>query len=120
MKGSGRDTIDRFTELGLDCEDRKDTARAIENYEKALGIMAAPMNYLAWLYLEQGRTGDALPISHMAMQLAPRNPGYLDTYATALYQSGDYQKAVEIMEKAAAFDEKFLSKLNQYRQAIKH
>ena len=120
MKGNNQDALGDLTKRGLYYEEKKDIAKAIENYEKALSVMAAPMNNLAWLYLEQGRTDEALPISQMAVQLAPKNPGYLDTYATALYKSGNNKKAAEIMEKAAAFDTQYLSKLNQYRQAIKN
>ena len=119
LRGNNQDAISNFTERGLDFEDKKNTAEAIENYEKALSVMAAPMNNLAWLYLEKGRIGEALPLSHMATQLTPNNARHLDTYATALYKSGNYQEAVKAIEKAAALDTQFQSKLDEYRKSIK-
>lgn len=119
MRGNNQDALSNFTKRGLDFEGEKNTTKAIEYYEKALSVMAAPMNNLAWLYLEKGIIREALPLSRMAAQFTPNDARHLDTYATALYKSGNYQEAVNAIEKAAALDTRFQNKLDEYRKSIK-
>ncbi|PWU12074.1 MAG: hypothetical protein C5B51_01355, partial [Terriglobia bacterium] len=62
----GKETPDAFASLvnkGAAYENAGDSARAIEAYREALGGLAAPMNQLAWLYLQQSRTDEALPLA---------------------------------------------------------
>jgi tetratricopeptide (TPR) repeat protein len=120
LRNQESNALDAVTQQGLYYEEQRDTANAIATYEKAVGLMAAPMNNLAWLYLEQGRTAEALPLSQMAVQLTPHHAGYLDTYAEALFKTGNYREALKIMEQAAGLDSRFRDKLPKYRRAVQN
>jgi tetratricopeptide (TPR) repeat protein len=102
---------------GLEYEKAGDSAHAIEAYKEALSIMSTPMNQLAWLYFQQGRTDDALPLARLSADLSPDNAAILDTLAEVLAGHGDRAEAVRWMEKAAALDSRYREKLARLKQA---
>ncbi len=118
LRGGEDEGLQSLTQKGLYFEGEKDTTRAISHYADALALVAAPANNLAWLYLEKSRLKEALPISRLAVQMAPGNANYLDTLGEILYRSQEYREAVQIMERASQLDTRYLNKLNNYRQAI--
>ncbi|MGZ4839457.1 MAG: tetratricopeptide repeat protein [Terriglobales bacterium] len=89
---------------GVRAQDRKDTAAAIENYERAIregdhsGIAA---NNLAWLYVEQGANLErALELAESARSLAPENPAILDTVGLVRLRLRKYTEAIQVLESA--------------------
>ncbi|MCP4265917.1 MAG: hypothetical protein GY777_10135 [Candidatus Brocadiaceae bacterium] len=98
LRGDGNDALSLATKEGLLCEEGKDTIKAIAAYEKALSLMADPMNNIAWLYLEQGRIEDSLSLSQIAVQLTPNNANHLDTRTEVLLKSGEYAEALKVMD----------------------
>ena len=97
-------------------EEKKEFAKAITAYEKAIALMANPMNNLAWLYLQEqeDQIETALPLSQLAVQLTPHDANHLDTLAEILSKKWDYQKALSLMETAAKLDEQYQYKLPQW------
>lgn len=116
----GAETPDAFSTLvekGKAYERAGDTSHAIEAYQQALTGMATPMNQLAWLYYQQSKTEQALPLARMAVQIDPQNPAILDTLAEVLARHGDRAEAEQWMEKAAALDERYRAKLQELKHA---
>ena len=101
-----------ITQKGLKFEQQKQIENAISAYEKALLLVAAPMNNLAWLYQKQDRFEDALPISRLAVQLSPNNPNHLDTLGEILAKIGKEKEAIEVIKKAAKLNPEYTEKLN--------
>jgi Tfp pilus assembly protein PilF len=78
-------------------------------------------NFLAWLLLTGPKPlrnpEEALPLARKALELAPRDPRYLNTLGVALYRAGKPAEAVVRLEKSlatrqgktAAFDLFFLA-----------
>jgi putative PEP-CTERM system TPR-repeat lipoprotein len=62
---------------------------------------AIVLNNLAWVGLQLKRN-DALQHAERANSLAPNQPQFIDTWASALSASGDYAKAIELQRKAVA------------------
>lgn len=79
--------------------------RSEETYRRLLDrVPEEPLtnNNLASLYLEQGKTADALARARVAYAGAPRSPVVLDTLGWALHRSGDPHAARPYLEQAAA------------------
>lgn len=76
--------------------------QAIEEYERLLPSKnAVVLNNLAWLYMEQGdKRAQALALQ--AYQAAPKNADVADTYGWILLQSGEVDKAVEVLSQSVA------------------
>ncbi|MFP2957568.1 DUF1570 domain-containing protein [Myxococcus sp. 1LA] len=55
---------------------------------------------LAWLFVTQGRSDDALPLARWAVSLAPWSPNALDTLAMALAGSGACEEARQTEHRA--------------------
>ena len=110
-------TLASLTQRGINHELHGDTVAAIAAYGEAVSTVAAPMNYLAWLYLQKGRLEDALTLSRVAVSLAPDSASFLDTLAEALYDTGDFPEALVAMEQAADLDGRYESKLVRFRGA---
>jgi tetratricopeptide (TPR) repeat protein len=118
MRGKSPGGFDpSLVQKGVEDERAGSPAHAIEDYKEALSNMALPMNQLAWLYLQQGRTDDALPLARLAADLSPDDAAILETLAEVLAKHGDRQEAIRWMEKAAAVDPKYRDKLTQLRQS---
>jgi tetratricopeptide (TPR) repeat protein len=105
-----------LVQKGLEYEKAGDSAHAIDAYKEALSNMALPMNQLAWLYLQQGRTDDALPLARLAADLSPDDPAILETLAEVLAKHGDRPGAIRWMGKAADMDPQYRDKLAQLKQ----
>ncbi len=71
--------------------------KAVEEYESLLSEMPNNfnvMNNLAYVLLESNeRFGDALKYAKQACDANPNNPGFLDTYAYAMYRNNKYEEA---------------------------
>jgi len=87
--------------------------KAIKAYQKAMNIMADPINYLAWHKQAQGKLDIALAYAGLAVQLNPKNAAYLDTLATIYSKKGKPALARKYLEKAALIDPKYKKKLGQ-------
>ncbi len=115
----GAETPDAFSALvqkGMAYEQAGDPTHAAEAYRQALAGLAAPMNQLAWIYFQQSKAEQALPLARMAAQIDPENPVILDTLAEVLAQHGDRTEAVQWMEKAAILDGRYRGRLDQLKQ----
>lgn len=100
-----------------------------EEYEKSLYFLydnSLTLNNFAYFLSEEGNDLDkAETMSRKAMELNPNNPTYIDTYAWILYKLGEYQKALEYMEKAlelageeAAGNEEYQKHLEAIKKAL--
>jgi tetratricopeptide (TPR) repeat protein len=75
---------------------------AADQFAKVLATQPShpdALNNLAWL-LAQQRSPRALELARRALVLQPRNPGYLDTLATALSLQGKLPEALEAQKQA--------------------
>ncbi|CAN2047830.1 Tetratricopeptide repeat protein [Candidatus Magnetomoraceae bacterium gMMP-1] len=106
------------TQKGIYYEEEKDIEKAIEAYKEALNMLADPMNYLAWLYHEQGERDKALPLARLAVEIAPDNPHALDTLAEILFELGEYAEALKVIKKAVALEPEYQNKLSKFQKAI--
>ena len=113
------DILNDIVEKGDHYYKQGDTDRAIAEYQKALNIMAAPMNHLAWIYQGQGRGDEALPLSRLAVQFSPNNANFLHTLAEILFEAREYAEALRLMEKAVRLDDGYREKLERFREAVK-
>lgn len=93
-----------LVEKGIAYERAGDTSHAAEAYQQALDTLATPMNQLAWLYYQQSKIEQALPLARMAAQIDPENPAVLDTLSEVLARHGDRTEAIKWMERAAGLD----------------
>jgi Tetratricopeptide repeat len=114
-----QDAFDALVEKGVAYEKAGDTSHAAEAYQQALAGLAVPMNQLAWLYYQQSKTEQALPLARMAAQIDPENPAVLDTLAEVLARHGDRAEAVKWMEKAASLDTQYRGKLEELKQTAR-
>lgn len=57
-------------------------------------------NDLAWTLLEEGRSGEALPLARAAAALEPWNPAVLDTLAAVLADLGQCPPALAVQRRA--------------------
>ncbi len=103
--------FDNAVQKGLEYDRQNDTANAVTSYEEAMTEAAAPMNQLAWDYLQQGKVEDALPLARLAVQLRPGQAAFLDTLAEVLFKKGDRDEAATWMAKAAALDPKYQGRI---------
>ena len=93
--------------------ERSEPNKAIKAYQKALNLMADPLNYLAWHYQKQGKIDQALAMAGLVIELYPDNASYLDTMATILRKKGKHSEARRYLEKAAKLNPKYQEKLNK-------
>jgi len=61
-------------------------------------------NYAYYLSLRKVRLADAEKYSAKSLLLKPDEPTFLDTYGWIFYQEGEYQKAVQLIEKAVKLE----------------
>jgi putative PEP-CTERM system TPR-repeat lipoprotein len=62
------------------------------------------LNNLAYILIEQGNHQKALQYAKHAAELSPEYPAVLDTYATTLFETGQFNEAVEVFDKVYNFD----------------
>ena len=110
------DTFSALIERGTAYEKAGDQPHAAAVYQQALSGLALPMNQLAWIYCQQSKTDQALPLARMAAQIDPENPAVLDTLAEVLARHGERSEALKWLEKAAGLDSRYQAKLDQLKQ----
>jgi tetratricopeptide (TPR) repeat protein len=92
--------------IGLIQEAVKDFPAARDAYEKLLSLSPnadVAMNNLAYLYAEHlGQLDRAYELAQKASRLQPDDPSTADTLGWVLYRRGDYPRAAELIEQAAA------------------
>jgi tetratricopeptide (TPR) repeat protein/cytoskeletal protein CcmA (bactofilin family) len=78
--------------------------KAVAECKKALEISprhAPALNRLAWLYAKQGTNiDDGIRLSKDAIQINPQSPEYLDTLSELYYIKGEFDNAIETINKA--------------------
>ena len=78
--------------------------KAISQYESLLDKLPnnfSVLNNIAYLLADNDeRLSDAVEYAKRAWQLRPNDPSVLDTYAYALYKTGEYEKASEYLQAA--------------------
>jgi hypothetical protein len=79
MRGNGEDSFGLLVAQGIDFDRKHDTADAQRSYENAVKQIAEPINNLAWIYLNSGRSKDAVGLATLAVQLRPDESRYVDT-----------------------------------------
>jgi tetratricopeptide (TPR) repeat protein len=100
---------------GLEKAGKKEEAKAV--FDKTLDVYEKlckeypncpwAHNSAAWLSVCCGRNLEAAKTHALkATELAPTNPGHIDTLAEIYFQMGDKDKAVEAQKKAIALDPK--------------
>ena len=90
--------------LGDRASGQKNYAHAASYYQTALSLQpnnALILNNLAWV-LGQTKSTKALEYAEKANQIAPNQPGFMDTLAMLLADKGDTIKALELLNKAVA------------------
>lgn len=87
-----------------------DDEAALAAYGKALAMpevtlfeAAKAFNQVAWLYLKQRRTDEALPLARLAVQVDSKNGRYRDTLANVLYNKALYNEALDQARLAVDF-----------------
>ncbi len=75
-----------------------------KNLKKAIQLrpnFADALNYLGYSYIiRREKVKEGLKLVKKALEYAPDNPAYLDSYGWGLYKLGEYKKAKEYLEKA--------------------
>jgi Tfp pilus assembly protein PilF len=82
----------------------KQNKAAIEQYQTILSQnpkYVPALNNLAWLY-QQEKDPHALEYAEKANQLAPDNPGVLDTLGWILVEQGDTKRGLPLLQKASS------------------
>lgn len=91
-------------ELGMALERSGKNIEAESKFSKVLEINPedhAAANYLGYMWAEQGKNLDsAQTLLEMALEKAPDNGAYLDSYGWIFYKKGDFKKAEEFIMKA--------------------
>lgn len=78
--------------------------QAIEAYKRALALApdnSIALNNLAWLYHEMDHK-EALPLAEKAYRLNPGAAEVADTYGWILFQQGELEKSIRVLENARA------------------
>jgi tetratricopeptide (TPR) repeat protein len=113
MRGEDQATLHTLTQRGQEAERLHKTDEALRAYEQAVNQMAAPINNLAWLYIQRGDMAKALPLARLATQLGPGDgANRLDTLATALQKNGNIDEAVKVMREAVRVNPELKAKLD--------
>src|SRR6185295_2325210 len=88
---------------------KKEYAQAEEFLEQVLDEFpehVGAMNDLGYLWIDQHKhLNRGLALIRRAIQAEPDNKAYLDSLGWAYYHLGQYQAAVEVLEKSAAGDD---------------
>ncbi|MGC8119085.1 tetratricopeptide repeat protein [Marinobacter sp. VGCF2001] len=90
--------------LALQLQQAGQTEPAISHYQQALARNPdnpLALNNLAWLYYEAGNA-EAVDLAKRAYELAPENAAIADTYGWILFESGEREQSLAVLEKAHA------------------
>lgn len=89
---------------GAAAQQRGDTAAAIVHYDTAVRAgdrTSIAANNLAWIYAESGRNLDrAAQLAQYAVELAPTDPGVLDTLGYVRLRRREYTDSVKVLQQA--------------------
>ena len=89
---------------GAAAEQRGDTSSAIVHYDAAVRAgdrTSIAANNLAWIYAESGRDLDrAVELAQHAVELAPTDPGVLDTLGYVRLRRREYSDSVRVLQQA--------------------
>ena len=92
--------------MGMIQEQVKDFPAARDSYEKLLSLKpdaGMALNNLAYLYAEHlGQLDRAYELAQKASRSQPNDPSTADTLGWVLYRRGDYTRAADLIEQAAA------------------
>lgn len=116
LRGDNECPLIASVKKGRDYEERRDVDKAIQSYQTAVGLVAQPMNYLAWLYHTKGEDDKALSLATMAVSLMPDDANSLDTLAEIELSEGHKDNALTLMEKAAKIDPRLTGKLQRFKE----
>ena len=83
----------------------KDYADAENDYAHFLTLMPgnwAGINDYAWVLLKDNKPQLAADVTAEGLKISPTNPWLLNSNATALYEMGDTEEALKVMQRASA------------------
>jgi predicted Zn-dependent protease len=93
-------------ELGSAYDERHQYDRAEAVFRSLIGThptFAQALNYLGYMLAERGRKlPEAVDLINRALAIDKDNPAYLDSLGLAYYRMGDFEKARDPLERAAA------------------
>lgn len=81
--------------------------------------LAAWLNDLAWERHAAGALPEAVLVSRMSVHLASDNANFMDTLASMLYATEQFDDALEYKRHAARLDESFADDLAKYEEATR-
>ena len=91
-------------QLGALYDETKNKEKSIANMKKAIELNpknAAALNYLGFTWAEMGvRLDEAESLIQEALKIEPNDGFYIDSLGWVYYQKGDYNQAVELLERA--------------------
>jgi tetratricopeptide (TPR) repeat protein len=91
-------------QLGALYDENKNKEKSIANMKRAIEINpqnAAALNYLGYTWAEMGiQLDEAEILIQRALKIEPNDGFYIDSLGWVYYQKGDYNKAVEFLERA--------------------
>jgi Flp pilus assembly protein TadD len=98
------DNDEHVFNLGAAYDQVKDKPNAVRMMERAIELNpenAAALNYLGYTYAEMGeRLDEAEDLIRRALAIEPHDGFYIDSLGWVYYQRGQYDKAVEQLERA--------------------
>ncbi|MEZ5329477.1 MAG: tetratricopeptide repeat protein [Verrucomicrobiales bacterium] len=100
------DDVSALLKAGMIYQQMGKLEKARDSYERATVInpnMAAPLNNLAWLYSEQlNEPEKAFEAAQKARTLQPEEGAIADTLGWIIYKSGDFPRALPLIQEAAS------------------
>ncbi|MCH9031605.1 MAG: tetratricopeptide repeat protein [candidate division Zixibacteria bacterium] len=101
---SGEDSVRIYFSKGASLERKGKYDSSVVAFEEALKLdsnSAASLNYLGYMLIEKNeRLQYAKALVIRALEIDPGNGAYVDSYAWALYQEGNYQEALDSLRRA--------------------
>jgi tetratricopeptide (TPR) repeat protein len=94
--------------MAVSAQGKNDPDSAVHWYEKSVELnpdMPAALNNLAWLYYER-KDKRALEMAKKAYEMAPNAAPIVDTYGWILVETGELNKGIELLTRAAQLDPK--------------
>ena len=94
--------------LGAAYERNDRIPEAVEVFEELIAQVpdnAEALNYLGYMLADRGeRLEYAKQLIERALQVSPENAAFLDSYGWVAYRLGDFQEALEYLNRAVALD----------------
>ncbi|MGH8015620.1 MAG: tetratricopeptide repeat protein, partial [Candidatus Zixiibacteriota bacterium] len=102
------DSVRLMFAIGSTLERFKRYGQSEETFEKLLKLdpeHSQSLNYLGYMLADQNkRLNYAHDLVKKALDLAPQNAAYIDSYGWVMYRLGKFDSAVEYLEKAVALE----------------